>query len=61
MMNPFLLIIFSAFAGVTIIPSALGRFWRSWLLQVNPFSWFVEGFMVNEMGGLRIEVSDDDL
>lgn len=57
MQNPVLLIIFSVFCGVTILPDQLGRFWRSWLLYLNPFTWLVEAMMVNEVGGAVIEVS----
>lgn len=54
--NPFLLVIFSLFCGVTILPDQLARFWRSWLLYLNPFTWLVEAMMVNEVGGMIIEV-----
>ncbi|ORY72886.1 pleiotropic drug resistance ABC transporter [Leucosporidium creatinivorum] len=61
MCNPCLLIIYSVFCGVTILPDQLARFWRSWLLWLNPFTWLVEAMMVNEMGGMVVECSASDL
>lgn len=47
--------------GVTIQPRALARFWRSWLYFLNPFKWFVESIMSNEMRGLQIRCLPTEL
>lgn len=34
--NPFIIIVFSLFCGVTIPPQEIPAFWRSWLYELNP-------------------------
>ncbi|KAE8179641.1 hypothetical protein CF328_g9413, partial [Tilletia controversa] len=50
--NPFLIIIFSLFCGVTIPKPSIPSYWRSWLYQLDPFTRLVGGLVANELGGL---------
>ena len=43
--NPFLIIIFALFCGVTIPEPQMPKFWRSWLYQMNPFTRLVGGMV----------------
>ncbi|KAE8244585.1 hypothetical protein A4X13_0g6466 [Tilletia indica] len=52
--NPFLIIIFSLFCGVTIPKPNIPGYWRSWLYQLDPFTRLVGGLVANELGGLEI-------
>lgn len=31
-------------------------FWRTWMLPLNPFTWVVEGTLVNELHQLEVVV-----
>ncbi|GAA5916936.1 hypothetical protein JCM6882_003833 [Rhodosporidiobolus microsporus] len=54
MSNPFLLIVFSLFCGVTVPPPQLPHFWKSWLYHLNPFTYMIEGLVSNELHGLEV-------
>ncbi|CAD6947306.1 unnamed protein product [Tilletia caries] len=58
--NPFLIIIFSLFCGVTIPKPSIPSYWRSWLYQLDPFTRLVGGLVANELGGLEIRCADQE-
>lgn len=43
--NPFLLVLFSVFCGVTAPYPTLPYFWRSWMYWLDPFTWLVRGLV----------------
>ncbi|KAL8291281.1 hypothetical protein RQP46_002259 [Phenoliferia psychrophenolica] len=55
MANPFLLVIFSLFCGVTIPPISMPYFWRSWMYQLDPFTRIISGMVSTELHGLEIK------
>lgn len=52
--NPFLLVMFSLFCGVTIPPANLPYFWRSWMYQLNPFTRLISGLVTSALHDLPI-------
>ncbi|GAA5847541.1 hypothetical protein JCM3766R1_000227 [Sporobolomyces carnicolor] len=54
MTNPFLLVIFSLFCGVTVPPNVMPAFFRSWLYHLDPFTYIIEGLVTNELHNLPI-------
>ncbi len=36
--NPFLLVLFSIFCGVTVTPANIQYFWREWMYPLDPFT-----------------------
>ncbi|ORY59909.1 pleiotropic drug resistance ABC transporter [Leucosporidium creatinivorum] len=52
--NPFLLVIFSLFCGVTIPKPNMPYFWRSWLYDLDPFTRIISGMVSTELHGLSI-------
>ncbi|GAA6026255.1 hypothetical protein JCM10207_007194, partial [Rhodosporidiobolus poonsookiae] len=58
MTNPFLLVVFSLFCGVTVPPPNLPHFFRVWLYYVDPFTWLISGLVMNELEGLDIRCLD---
>ncbi|GAA6025142.1 hypothetical protein JCM11491_000230 [Sporobolomyces phaffii] len=54
MTNPFLLVIFSLFCGVTVPPNVMPSFFRSWLYHLDPFTYIIEGLVTNELHGLPV-------
>ncbi|GJN91548.1 hypothetical protein Rhopal_004571-T1 [Rhodotorula paludigena] len=60
MTNPFLLVIFSLFCGVTIPKPDMPRFFRVWLYYLNPMTWLIAGLVTNELHGLEIQCLDSE-
>jgi len=58
LLNPFLLIIFGLFCGVTITAQSMPKFWSSWMYQLDPFTRLISGLIVTEMHDLPVECSD---
>jgi len=52
--NPFLLVLFGLFCGVTITQPNMPKFWRSWMYQLDPFTRLISGLIVTEMHDLKI-------
>ncbi|KAL6706222.1 ATP-binding cassette transporter snq2 [Coniothyrium glycines] len=47
--NPFIIIIFALFCGVTIPKPQIPKFWRVWLYELNPFTRLIGGMIVTEL------------
>ena len=45
--NPFLLVLFSVFCGVTAPPATLPYFWRSWMWPLDPFTRLISGLVTS--------------
>ncbi|GAA5882789.1 hypothetical protein JCM16303_002456 [Sporobolomyces ruberrimus] len=54
MTNPFLLVIFSLFCGVTVPPNVMPPFFRAWLYHLDPFTYIIDGLVTNELHNLAI-------
>jgi len=52
--NPFLLVIFSLFCGVTIPQPQLPGFWREWMYNLDPFTRLISGLVTTELHDLYI-------
>ncbi|KAF2024526.1 ABC transporter CDR4 [Setomelanomma holmii] len=53
--NPFIIIIFALFCGVTIPKPLIPKFWRVWLYELNPFTRLIGGMVVTELHERRVE------
>ncbi|KAF1834121.1 ABC transporter CDR4 [Decorospora gaudefroyi] len=58
--NPFTIIIFALFCGVTIPKHQIPKFWRVWLYELNPFTRLIGGMIVTELHGLPVECKPDE-
>ncbi|THV06484.1 hypothetical protein K435DRAFT_825902 [Dendrothele bispora CBS 962.96] len=58
--NPFISLVLSTFAGVTIPYPTLNSFWRSWLYQLNPFTRLLAAMLSTELTGLNIQCKSDE-
>ncbi|CAE6444379.1 unnamed protein product [Rhizoctonia solani] len=54
LLNPFILVTFSLFCGVTIPKAAMPKFWRAWLYHLDPFTRLISGLVSTELHGLPI-------
>jgi ATP-binding cassette subfamily G (WHITE) protein 2 (SNQ2) len=53
--NPFIIIIFALFCGVTVPKPQIPGFWRAWLYQLDPFTRLIGGMIVTELHDLPVQ------
>lgn len=61
LVNPFAMIIFVLFCGVTIPKPDMPKFWRSWLYELNPFTRLISGMVVTELHDLKVRCKSVEL
>ncbi|RMD41279.1 hypothetical protein DV735_g3852, partial [Chaetothyriales sp. CBS 134920] len=61
LLNPFVVIIFALFCGVTIPKPQIPGFWRAWLYQLNPFTRLVSGMVTTELHGRSVVCKSAEL
>jgi ATP-binding cassette subfamily G (WHITE) protein 2 (SNQ2) len=61
LMNPFLIITFALFCGVTISHAQMPPFWRSWLYYLDPFTRLIGGMVVTELHDLPVVCAQKEL
>jgi len=59
--NPFIIITFALFCGVTIAKPQIPKFWRAWLYQLNPFTRLIGGMVVTELHGRAVVCKPSEL
>ena len=55
LLNPFLVITFGLFCGVTIPKPQIPKFWRVWLYELDPFTRLIGGMVVTELHGRPVQ------
>lgn len=58
--NPFLGLVLTTFAGVTIPYPSMAKFWRSWLYQLTPYTRLLAAMLSTELHGLEITCKSDE-
>jgi ATP-binding cassette subfamily G (WHITE) protein 2 (SNQ2) len=58
--NPFIILIFALFCGVTIPKPQIPGFWRAWLYQLNPFTRLIGGMVVTELHGAKVQCTEQE-
>ncbi|KAL5426170.1 hypothetical protein PMIN04_002068 [Paraphaeosphaeria minitans] len=61
LINPFVIVIFALFCGVTIPKPQIPGFWRAWLYQLNPMTRLVGGMIVTELHDRKVECTSVEL
>ncbi|CAK3828461.1 ABC transporter [Lecanosticta acicola] len=61
LLNPFIIIVFALFCGVTIPKPQIPGFWRAWLYELDPFTRLISGLVSNELHGLPVQCTDGEL
>ncbi|KUJ20599.1 uncharacterized protein LY89DRAFT_579567 [Mollisia scopiformis] len=61
LLNPFIIITFALFCGVTIPKPQIPKFWRAWLYQLDPFTRLIGGMVVTELHGREVVCSTNEL
>ena len=60
LLNPFIVVVFAAFCGVTIPKPSIPWFWRQWLYPLDPFTRLVGGMVVTELHGKPVVCTDTE-
>jgi ABC-type multidrug transport system permease subunit len=61
LLNPFVIITFALFCGVTIPKPQIPKFWRAWLYQLDPFTRLIGGMVVTELHGRTVKCAPTEL
>lgn len=61
LVNPFIIIVFALFCGVTIPKPQIPKFWRAWLYQLDPFTRLIGGMVVTELHDRPVECKTIEL
>lgn len=61
LLNPFIIITFALFCGVTIPKPQIPKFWRAWLYQLDPFTRLIGGMVVTELHDRPVICSPSEL
>lgn len=61
LLNPFIIITFALFCGVTIAKDQIPKFWRAWLYQLDPFTRLIGGMVVTELHDLPVRCTTAEL
>ncbi|RDW71882.1 hypothetical protein BP5796_07916 [Coleophoma crateriformis] len=61
LLNPFIIITFALFCGVTIPKPQIPKFWRAWLYQLDPFTRLIGGMVVTELHDLPVVCKTSEL
>lgn len=61
LLNPFVIVIFALFCGVTIPKPQIPKFWRAWLYQLNPMTRLVGGMIVTELNSRQVTCTSVEL
>lgn len=59
--DPFIVITFALFCGVTIPYPQMPYFWRSWLYQLDPFTRLISGTITTALHGLNVRCRSSEL
>jgi ATP-binding cassette, subfamily G (WHITE), member 2, SNQ2 len=61
LINPFIVIVFALFCGVTIPKPQIPGFWRAWLYELDPFTRLVSGMVTTELHQLPVNCKPAEL
>ncbi|CAK7221873.1 ATP-binding cassette transporter snq2 [Sporothrix curviconia] len=59
--DPFIMITFALFCGVTISSANMPAFWRAWLYQLDPFTRLIGGMVVTALHDLPVVCKEAEL
>jgi ATP-binding cassette, subfamily G (WHITE), member 2, SNQ2 len=58
LLNPFVVIVFALFCGITIPKPEIPYFWRVWLYELVPFTRLVGGMVSTELHGRTVQCTE---
>ncbi|ORX88633.1 hypothetical protein K493DRAFT_384766 [Basidiobolus meristosporus CBS 931.73] len=60
LLNPFFFSMLNLFCGVVVPYNSLPGFWKAWMYWIDPFHYWVEGLVVNELHGLPVNCASNE-
>lgn len=61
LVNPFVIVVFAMFCGVTVPRPQIPGFWRSWLYQLDPFTRLIGGMVATELHDRPVKCLENEL
>ncbi|KAJ3045021.1 hypothetical protein HDV00_012442 [Rhizophlyctis rosea] len=61
MINPFLASTMALFSGVTIAYPSMPGFWKAWMYWIDPYHYYIEAVIANELSGLKVQCDQMEL
>ncbi|KAK3644016.1 ATP-binding cassette transporter snq2 [Elasticomyces elasticus] len=61
LLNPFVIIIFALFCGVTVPKPQIPGFWRAWLYELDPFTRLISGLVSTELHNMPVVCKEREL
>ncbi|KAL8748262.1 MAG: hypothetical protein Q9184_007454, partial [Pyrenodesmia sp. 2 TL-2023] len=61
LLNPFVIVVFAMFCGVTVPPPQIPGFWRKWLYQLDPLTRLIGGMVVTELHDRPVVCTQSEL
>ncbi|KAL9612708.1 MAG: hypothetical protein Q9167_002699 [Letrouitia subvulpina] len=61
LINPFVIVVFAMFCGVTVPRPQIPGFWRSWLYQLDPFTRLIGGMVATELHDRPVKCLESEL
>jgi ABC-type multidrug transport system permease subunit len=59
--DPFIIITFALFCGVTIPPPQMPGFWRAWMYELTPFTRLISGMVTTALHGVEVVCKQGEL
>ncbi|KAL8735764.1 MAG: hypothetical protein Q9166_000627 [cf. Caloplaca sp. 2 TL-2023] len=61
LLNPFVIVVFAMFCGVTVPRPQIPGFWRAWLYQLDPFTRLISGMVSTELHDRPVVCTQSEL
>ncbi|KAK9711754.1 ATP-binding cassette transporter snq2 [Basidiobolus ranarum] len=60
LLNPFFFSMLNLFCGVVVPYSSMPGFWKAWMYWLDPFHYWIEGLVTNELHNLKVYCTGDE-
>ncbi|ORX85149.1 hypothetical protein K493DRAFT_360516 [Basidiobolus meristosporus CBS 931.73] len=60
LLNPFFFSMLNLFCGVVVPHNSMPGFWRAWMYWLDPFHYWIEGLVVNELHNFKVTCKPDE-
>ncbi|KAK9767895.1 ATP-binding cassette transporter snq2 [Basidiobolus ranarum] len=60
LLNPFFFSMLNLFCGVVVPYNSMPGFWKAWMYWLDPFHYWIEGLVTNELHGFTVRCKSDE-
>jgi ATP-binding cassette, subfamily G (WHITE), member 2, SNQ2 len=61
LLNPWILTLFTIMSGVMIPKPSMTHFWKSWMYQLDPFTYIISSMSTTALHGIEVQCGPDEL